>query len=100
MPFPVKDLLQDRSRPVAVDSETSMIMASETMQAHDFSQLPIVDREGKVLGIISSDSIVEALSNFDASIHESKVNDARKHPCFSLTMMFSICLRKSKRNMQ
>ena len=44
------------------------------MTEHDFSQLPVVDENKKPLGIVTSDSILHALSNFGVSLAELRVS--------------------------
>jgi len=39
----------------------------------DFSQLPVVDAEGRAEGMLTSNSIVRALSHFDLTIKEMRV---------------------------
>lgn len=50
--------------------------ALKVMIEYNFSQLPVVDADGKPLGIVTSDSIACTLLHFGAKIEELRVYDA------------------------
>ena len=76
MPFPVKSLIQGRSKPVTVTPKTTALEALQEMMRHDYSQLPIVDEQGRPEGLITSDSILRSLSHFQTTINQLHVRDA------------------------
>src|SRR5438093_10351726 len=76
MPFTVLDLIQDRPVPVTVSRDDTVQTALKAMINGDYSQLPVVDREGKAKGMITSDSIIRALSHFDLTIKDMLVHHA------------------------
>ena len=76
MPFPVKNLIRGRSKPVTVTLENTALEALQEMIRYDFSQLPIVNELGKPEGLITSDSILHSLSNFQVSVNQLHVRDA------------------------
>ncbi|MBN2003147.1 MAG: DUF4268 domain-containing protein [Anaerolineae bacterium] len=59
MLFPIQPLLAGREAPQCVSKDTKIAQALALMVQHDYSQLPIVDADGKLAGIISDQSIVE-----------------------------------------
>jgi CBS domain-containing protein len=73
MPFTVQDLIIDRPDPVTVSRDDSAQTALQLMIDGDYSQLPVVNREGIAEGMITSDSIIRALSHFDLTIKEMRV---------------------------
>src|SRR3712207_2277470 len=73
MPFTVQDLITDRPEPVTISRDESAETALRLMIEFDYSQLPVVDREGKAEGMITSDSIIRALNHFDLTIKEMRV---------------------------
>lgn len=73
MPFTVQDLIVDRPEPVTVSRDESAETALRLMIEFDYSQLPVVDREGRADGMITGDSIIRALNHFDLTIKEMRV---------------------------
>jgi len=73
MPFTVQDLITDRPEPVTVSRDESVETALRLMIEYDYSQLPVVDREGRAEGMITGDSIIRALNHFDLTIKEMSV---------------------------
>ncbi|MCC6607149.1 MAG: DUF4268 domain-containing protein [Anaerolineae bacterium] len=76
MPFIVQELIE--GNPKIVDARPS-----ETIQAilprmieHDYSQLPVVDEVSRPLGLITSESILRALSNFGVGLDQLRVEHA------------------------
>ncbi len=76
MPFTVQSLIEGRHPPLAVPLSETVQRALERMIEHDFSQLPVVDNENVVQGMVTSSSIVRAASNFDVTIKNLRVSDA------------------------
>lgn len=76
MPYPVQNLLQDRRKPITVRPQEKARAAIETMLQHDFSQLPVVDEAFRAVGVVTYQSIIEALSNFGTNIDELLVAHA------------------------
>ncbi len=74
MPFTVRDLLVDRPEPDTVTLDSAVRAALEVMIENDYSQLPVVDQAGRPLGMITSDSIIRALSHFGVTIDKLRVS--------------------------
>jgi CBS domain-containing protein len=51
--------------------------AIDKMIEHDYSQLPVVDKDGKPLGMVTTDSILRALERFQTPIDALKVSHAK-----------------------
>ena len=75
MPFTVEQLIENRE-PVSVYDIDPVKKAQITMVENQFSQLPVIDKYKKVLGLITSDSILRALNTFGVSIDKLRVLDA------------------------
>src|SRR5258708_1171250 len=76
MPFTVQQLIEGHQEPITASPQDSIQKALALMTEHDFSQLPVVDEIKKPLGIVTSDSILHALSNFGVSLAELRVSHA------------------------
>jgi predicted transcriptional regulator len=75
MPFTVEQLIENRE-PVAVYDTDPVKRAQNLMVENQFSQLPVIDKHMRVLGLITSDSILSALNTFGVSIDKLRVLDA------------------------
>lgn len=73
MPFTVKDLIANRPEPITTNRNASVQDALCAMIDGDFSQLPVVDSDRRVEGMITSDSITRALRHFDLTIKQMRV---------------------------
>lgn len=76
MPTTVGDILEGKPGPICVHPEEALPNAVGLMLQHDFSQLPVIEDDGVVLGIISSDLILRALSGFKCVLEELNVRQA------------------------
>ena len=75
----VQHLIPESQTPeslVVATEEMSVQDALERMIEHDFSQLPVVDKEFKLKGLITSDSILRAVSYFKSTLEKIKVSHA------------------------
>ena len=63
MPFIVQHLIPEKQNLITVTESDSAQHALSLMIEHDFSQLPVVDEAQKLKGMITSDSILRAVSN-------------------------------------
>lgn len=77
MPFVVRDLFDEQRKPVIVHPEDSLQVALTRMTEHEYSQLPVVDGDGRNLGMVTSDSILRALKTFDVTPGSLLVRDAK-----------------------
>lgn len=75
MPYTVGQLIANKN-PVTVFDTDSVRKALSLMTTNNFSQLPVINREGKALGIITSESILRGLETFGATISHMQVEDA------------------------
>lgn len=76
MPVTVQDLLADKPEPVCVSETAMAVEALRLMIAGDYSQLPVIAESEELVGMITSDSIVRALSLLNVKIDGLKVSNA------------------------
>ena len=76
MPFYVRQLLDGRREPITITADQSTKQAWDLMNQHGFSQLPVVGPDSKPIGIVTRDSILRALNNFDVKLSALQVRDA------------------------
>ena len=76
MPFTVQKLIEGRQKPITISPQDTVQKALTLMIEYDFSQLPVVDERNKPLGIVTSDSIIRALSNFGVPLADLQVSHA------------------------
>lgn len=77
MPFVVRDLINEHRKPVTVQPEDSLQLALARMTEHEYSQLPVVDDDGRCLGMVTGDSILRALKTFGVTPDRLSVLDAK-----------------------
>jgi predicted transcriptional regulator/DNA-binding ferritin-like protein (Dps family) len=78
MPITVKDLMQSRKELALVSSQydESVQTALEKMREKGLSQLPVVGSDGRLMGMITSNSILNALQTFGIGMDELRVSHA------------------------
>jgi CBS domain-containing protein len=76
MPFIIQHLIPETQNLVIVTENDSAQYALSLMIEHDFSQLPVTDGNQKLKGMITSDSILRAVSNFKVIPENLKVSHA------------------------
>ena len=76
MPFIIESILPPNQQPATVTEETSVQAALEIMIERDYSQLLVVNQQGKLQGLITSDSILKAVSFFQVTVDQLKVSHA------------------------
>jgi predicted transcriptional regulator len=74
MTYTVGQLIANKT-PVVVSDTDSVRQALYLMNTNRFSQLPVINNERKVLGIITSESILHALETFGATVNKMHVED-------------------------
>ena len=75
----VQHLIPESQTPetlITATEEMSIQDALERMIEYDFSQLPVVDKEFKLKGLITSDSILRSVSYFRSTLDKIKVSHA------------------------
>lgn len=76
MPATIRELLQDKPTPITTRSGEPISDALARMIKHGYSQLPVVDEGNVPIAIITADSILRALSNFELNPKQLRVLDA------------------------
>jgi CBS domain-containing protein len=64
----VEEFISGKPPVISVRLGDSLVDAGKLMLRHDYSQLPVVDSEAKPIGLITSDSILNALHNYGVGL--------------------------------
>lgn len=64
----VEEFIKDKLPIEAVTLDETLETAVRRMTEHDFSQLPVVNRDFHPIGVITSDSVLQALYNFRSTL--------------------------------
>ncbi|MBD1850004.1 DUF4268 domain-containing protein [Leptolyngbya sp. FACHB-711] len=83
MPFIVQHLIPESQSVVTATEDMSVQAALGRMLENKFSQLPVVDQGGKLRGMITHESILQAISYFGVTPDKLKVSHAlfKVKPC-------------------
>jgi CBS domain-containing protein len=76
MPFIIESILSQNQALATVNENHSIQDAISIMIERDFSQLVVVDHHGKLRGLVTSDSILKALSFCETTVSQLKVSHA------------------------
>jgi len=76
MPYPVSNLIEDRGIPVSVKKSDPVSKALSTMLENDYSQLPVLDDQGHIRGMVTYKNILRALKYLQADLDELIVENA------------------------
>ena len=76
MPFIIQHLIPETQNLATVTEDDSAQLALSLMIEHDFSQLPVTNGRQKLKGMITSDSILRAVSYFKVTLEKLKVSHA------------------------
>ena len=87
MLIPLKEFIEGHRAPRSVTLNTSVREALAIMRNYDYSQLPIVDDQGYIKGMISEQSIVNTYFDLNGSLNllELKVDHCQQE---ALTISF------------
>jgi hypothetical protein len=75
VPFFIEQFIKDRKKPITVQINDPATEAVRIMQENDFSQVPVVDNDGKVRGMVTNESIIRSANIFKANLNELFVRD-------------------------
>ena len=76
MPYPVSNLIEGRGIPVSVKKSERVSKALSTMLENDYSQLPVLDDQDHILGMVTYKNILRALKYYQADLNELVVANA------------------------
>lgn len=79
MALTVEQLIPKSQTPETLKTATKEMPIQEALKQmieYDFSQLPVIDEHFKIKGLVTSDSILRAVSNFKATLDKLKVSHA------------------------
>lgn len=68
MPYPIARLLEGRKRPICIREDEKVRAALELMLGHDYNQLPVVDAQGHLKGIISEQTVLRTYYHSDGKV--------------------------------
>lgn len=77
MPLIIQDLIPEPQTLITITEDESAQHALSLMLEHEFSQLPVVDNQLKLKGMVTSDSLLHAVSNFKTIPEYLKVSHAK-----------------------
>ena len=89
MAYQVQQLIEGKGQPLCVTKDELVTNALSQMIEHDFSQLPVIRKEGKSkidfpIGMITYEGILRGIRNFNAHINDLRVRDVMvSAPIFS-----------------
>ena len=75
MPYSVEQLIENQAL-ATIDEDEFVTAGIELMIEHDFSQLPVVNKEQKLIGLMTYQSIMQAARSFNVKLDELHVRDA------------------------
>jgi len=75
MPYTISQLIADKEPLVCVHLDDTVLDALDSMMKHDYSQLPVIDKEDRPLGMITYESIIRAIRSFDVKLDFLHVRD-------------------------
>jgi len=75
MPYSVEHLLENQGTVIVIQKTDTVTTALDLMIEHDFSQLPVVDENGRLQGMITYESIMRAARSFNATLDQLFVCD-------------------------
>jgi CBS domain-containing protein len=76
MPYSVERLIEDQGSAIVVQKTDAITSVLDLMIEHDFSQLPVVDDNQTLLGMVTYESILRAARSFNIKLNELFVRDA------------------------
>ena len=69
---PIKDVMTPREKLITVDAGASLEAARATLHTHRLEKLPVVDRAGRLLGLITAQDIIKMEQSPDATKEDRK----------------------------
>lgn len=78
MLFPIEQLLEGRGKPLCVSQDAKLRDALALMIEHDYSQLPVVNPDGHLAGLVSESSIVGTYYHCEGAV---QLLDLPVHHC-------------------
>ena len=76
MPYSVEHLIENQGNVTVIRKTDTISSALDLMIEHDFSQLPVVDENGVLLGMVTYESIMRAARSFNTKPDQLLVRDA------------------------
>lgn len=75
MPYTISQLIADKEPVICVHLDDTVMDAINQMVEHEYSQLPVIDKDNRPLGMITYESIIRAMRSFDVKLDCLHVRD-------------------------
>lgn len=75
MPATIGDILKTKPELITTTLDAQLHDVLELMIRYDYSQLPILDADGRPIGIVTSDGMLRALHHFGVVVRQPKKSD-------------------------
>jgi CBS domain-containing protein len=75
MPYTAQDLIENQGTVVTVMKQDPVLKALSLMTEHDFSQLPVIDENNCPLGMVTYESILKGLRNFNLRLDDLTISN-------------------------
>jgi len=76
MPYSVEQIIQYPANLTCVQIDDAIMQALDLMIEHNYSQLPVLDTDGCLLGMVTYESIMRATRSFNVKLESLSVRDA------------------------
>ncbi len=76
MPYSVEQITPNSTNLTCVEIDDAIMKALDLMIEHNYSQLPVLDEDGCLLGMVTYESIMRATRSFNVKLESLSVRDA------------------------
>ena len=76
MPYSVEHLIENQKNVISIHKTDQITYALDLMIEHDYSQLPVIDEDGRILGMVTYESILRATRSFNTKLDKLIARDA------------------------
>jgi CBS domain-containing protein len=76
MPYSVDHLIENQKKVLSIQKTDQLTHALDLMIEYDYSQLPVIDENGRIFGMVTYESILRATRSFSAKIDKLLARDA------------------------
>lgn len=75
MPYLIENIINQQYYLTTVTEEDTVTFALNLMIDNDYSQLPVIDKDGRLVGMVTYQSIIQAGRSFEIKVDELHVRD-------------------------
>ena len=76
MPYSVEHLIENQKSVISILKTDQITYALDLMIEHDYSQLPVIGEDGRILGMVTYESILRATRSFNTKLDKLLARDA------------------------